>query len=78
MPQGQLTFDAEGGETEGRYFSHKPHVPGANSGVTIGPRLRYERAIRQRNYRGPDEFWRVDGERKKFSRCRGLKGKEAK
>ena len=34
--KGQLTFDAEGCENRGPYFSRKPHVPGAYSGVTIG------------------------------------------
>ncbi|MFC1750236.1 pesticin C-terminus-like muramidase [Pseudomonadota bacterium] len=33
---GQLTFDAEGMEIEGPYFSRTPHVPGGWSGVTIG------------------------------------------
>lgn len=36
VPRGQLTFDAEGSETRGRYFSRVPHVPGPWSGVTIG------------------------------------------
>ena len=36
VPKGQLTFDAEGSETRGRYFSRVPHVPGSWSGVTIG------------------------------------------
>ncbi|MEH6471750.1 MAG: LysM peptidoglycan-binding domain-containing protein [Halopseudomonas sp.] len=36
VPCGQLTFDAEGLEQPGRYFSRTPHVPGAWSGVTIG------------------------------------------
>lgn len=36
VPKGQLTFDAEGSETRGRYFSRVPHVPGPWSGVTIG------------------------------------------
>lgn len=36
MPFGQLTFDAEGMEKPGKYFSRVLHVPGARSGVTIG------------------------------------------
>ena len=36
VQKGQLTFDAEGLETRGRYFSRVPHVPGPWSGVTIG------------------------------------------
>ncbi|WP_348729989.1 SH3 domain-containing protein [Rheinheimera texasensis] len=33
---GQLTFDAEGMEQRGRYFSRNPHVPTDSSGVTLG------------------------------------------
>jgi len=33
---GQLTFDAEGMEQPGRYFSRNPHVPTDSSGVTLG------------------------------------------
>lgn len=33
---GQTTFDAEGVEATGRYFSRVMHWPGGNSGVTIG------------------------------------------
>lgn len=36
VSQGQLTFDAEGLEERGPYFSRVPHVPGGWSGVTIG------------------------------------------
>ncbi|TSC31415.1 calcium-binding protein [Corallococcus sp. Z5C101001] len=36
VPEGQLTFDAEGQETRGAYFSRKAHCPGGASGVTIG------------------------------------------
>ncbi len=35
VPNGQLTFDAEGNEG-GVYHSRVPHVPGETSGVTIG------------------------------------------
>lgn len=35
--EGQLTYDAEGNnDPNSRYFSRKPHVPGAWSGLTIG------------------------------------------
>jgi len=34
--EGGLTFDAEGQERRGRYFSRVAHVPGPWSGVTIG------------------------------------------
>lgn len=34
---GQLTFDAEGSDNENsRYFSLRPHVPSASSGLTVG------------------------------------------
>ncbi|MCK8600115.1 pesticin C-terminus-like muramidase [Desulfoferrobacter suflitae] len=33
---GQLTFDAEGQEISGLYFSRRPHVPSNSSGVTLG------------------------------------------
>lgn len=36
VPIGQLTFDAEGQDIEGSYFSRKPHWPGGVSGITIG------------------------------------------
>ena len=36
VPYGQLTFDAEGQETPGRYFSRRVQVPGPYSGITIG------------------------------------------
>lgn len=36
VAKGQITFDAEGMETRGPFFSRVPHVPGSTSGVTIG------------------------------------------
>jgi hypothetical protein len=36
VPSGQLTFDVEGQEMRGPFFSRVPHVPGPTSGVTIG------------------------------------------
>ncbi|WP_338023495.1 calcium-binding protein [Archangium primigenium] len=36
VPKGQLTFDAEGMETRGAFFSRTPHHPTLGSGVTIG------------------------------------------
>ena len=36
VPFGQLTFDAEGLEQRGRFFSRTLHVPGPWSGATIG------------------------------------------
>lgn len=36
VPKGQLTFDAEGKEEKGRYYSRHAHWPGGKSGVTLG------------------------------------------
>ena len=36
VPRGQLTFDAEGSDTPGPYFSRILHVPPGASGVTLG------------------------------------------
>lgn len=36
VARGQLTFDAEGTDTPGRYFSRVLHVPTASSGLTLG------------------------------------------
>ena len=36
VDRGQLTFDAEGREEVGPFYSRKPHVPDNNSGLTIG------------------------------------------
>lgn len=36
VARGQLTFDAEGTDTPGRYFSRRLHVPSASSGLTLG------------------------------------------
>ena len=35
--KGQVTFNAEGNNNrKSRFYSRKPHVPGGNSGITIG------------------------------------------
>jgi LysM repeat protein len=36
VPFGQLTFDAEGLETPGRFFSRVAHEPSSSSGLTLG------------------------------------------
>jgi len=36
VPRGQLTFDAEGLDVPGRFFSRVLHVPSGASGVTLG------------------------------------------
>lgn len=78
VPEGQLTFDAEGMEKRGKFFSRSPHVPGRWSGVTIG-----------RGYdmgsRSEDEITEDLGnagvplaEARRLATCRGLKGAGAK
>ena len=78
VPAGQLTFDAEGLETPGKFFSRSPHVPGPWSGVTIG--------------RGYDMKERSENEiiedmtaasvpmtkARKLAGCRGRKGAQAR
>lgn len=74
---GQRTFDAEGLETPGRFFSRAMHWPGGASGVTVG-----------RGYdmggRSPEQVQRElllagleAGEAALLSRAAGLKGGEA-
>ena len=78
VPEGQLTFDAEGMEERGKYFSRVPHAPGRWSGVTIG-----------RGYdigsRSEDEIVEDLGNSgvpmpvaQQLATCRGLKGARAK
>ncbi len=75
---GQRTFDAEGLETPGRFFSRALHWPGGASGVTIG-----------RGYdmggRSPEQVQREllragleAGEAALLSRAAGLKGGDAR
>ena len=78
VPYGQLTFDAEGLEKRGPFFSRKAHVPGAFSGVTIG--RGYDMGSRSASEiiadltaAGIDQ---ATAER--FSEARGLKGSKAK
>jgi hypothetical protein len=77
VPYGQLTFDAEGSETRGRFFSRVAHVPGAFSGMTIG--RGYDMGSRSESEiiadltaAGVDE-----DTAKRFAAARGLKGTRA-
>lgn len=75
---GQGTFDAEGLEATGRFFSRQITFPGgANSGVTIGRGYdmgarRATAIIRELTSAGVSEFDAI-----KFSRAAGLRGKAA-
>lgn len=75
---GQLTFDAEGLEKPGRFFSRHLHVPGTWSGATIG--RGYDMRERSREEIVAD--LRAAGTSKttaqKLARTRGLKGQQAK
>lgn len=78
VPFGQLTFDAEGLEKPGRYFSRRLHVPGPWSGATIG--RGYDMRERSRNEIVADltaaGLAKVTAE--KLAQARGLKGPQAR
>lgn len=78
VTHGQLTFDVEGMETPGRYFSRKLHVPTANSGITIG--RGYD--MKERSSSAIFEDMTASGVAvsiaKKFAMCGGYKGKRGK
>jgi hypothetical protein len=78
VPFGQLTFDAEGLEKPGRYFSRRLHVPGPWSGATIG--RGYDMGERSRNEIVADlgAAGLAKGTAEKLAQARGLKGKQAK
>ena len=78
VPFGQLTFDAEGLEKPGRYFSRRLHVPGPWSGATIG--RGYDMRERSRNEIVADltAAGLAKGTAEKLAQARGLKGRQAK
>lgn len=78
VPVGQLTFDAEGLETRGPYFSRTPHVPGPWSGITIG--RGYDMRERSENEIIEDlSKAGVSQDRaQQLATCRGLSGNSAK
>jgi len=78
VEQGQLTFDAEGMEKPGKYFSRKLHVPGAWSGATIG--RGYDMRERSENEVVSDlTSVGVDlVKAQKLAACRGLRGSKAR
>ncbi len=75
---GQITFDAEGLETPGKFFSRTPHVPGPWSGVTIG--RGYD--MRERSETEIFEDLTTAGvpktKARKLAGCRGRKGAQAR
>lgn len=78
MPVGQLTFDAEGLEKRGPFFSRTAQVPGVFSGVTIG--RGYDMGARSASEIIADltaaGIDRATAER--FAEARGLTGPQAK
>lgn len=78
MPYGQLTFDAEGMEKPGRYFSRVPHVPGASSGVTIGRGYDMKERSKEEILDDLRSAGVAAGKAKKLSQCSGYFGKNAK
>ena len=78
VPFGQLTFDAEGLEKPGRYFSRRLHVPGPWSGATIG--RGYDMRERSRNEIVADLTAAGLAKRtaERLAQARGLKGQQAK
>ena len=78
VPEGQLTFEAEGLEARGQYFSRVPHVPGPSSGVTIG--RGYDMKERSRNEIIEDltnAGVSID-KAEQLAECRGLSGQAAR
>ena len=78
VPFGQLTFDAEGLEKPGPYFSRRLHVPGPWSGATIG--RGYDMCERSRNEIVADltAAGLAKAKAEKLAQARGLKGKQAR
>ena len=78
VPFGQLTFDAEGMETPGRFFSRRLHVPGRWSGATIG--RGYDMGFRSRTEVVSDltASGVTSTKAGKFALARGRKGKQAR
>ena len=76
--RGQLTFDAEGLETRGRFFSRVAHVPGPWSGVTIG--RGYDMRERSENEISADLVTAGISEEIAggFAQARGLRGERAR
>ena len=78
MPRGQVTFNAEGMEKRGRFFSRVAHVPGAVSGVTIG--RGYDMSERSENEISEDLMAAGVSKRnaQRLAEARGLRGQQAK
>ena len=78
VPFGQLTFDAEGMETPGRFFSRRLHVPGRWSGATIGRGCDLGRRSRTEVVSDLTASGVTSTKAEKFALARGRKGKQAK
>ena len=78
MPVGQLTFDAEGLETRGQYFSRAPHVPGSSSGVTIGRGYDMKERSKSEIIEDLTNAGVSIDRAEQLSECRGLSGQSAR
>jgi len=78
VPAGQLTFDAEGLEAPGPFFSRKPHVPSNSSGVTLGRGYDMKSKDRSKIVRDLTGAGIGDGIAHIFSQAAGLEGNVAK
>jgi hypothetical protein len=78
VPFGQLTFDAEGLETPGRFFSRRLHVPGRWSGATIGRGYDMGRRSRTEIVSDLSASGVSSAKARMFALTNGRKGKQAK
>lgn len=78
VPLGQLTFDAEGLERPGRYFSRRLHVPGPWSGATIGRGYDMRERSRDEIVADLTAAGLAKATAGKLAQARGLKGRQAK
>ncbi len=78
VPLGQLTFDAEGLERHGRYFSRRLHVPGPWSGATIGRGYDMRERSRDEIVADLTAAGLAKATAGKLAQARGLKGRQAK
>lgn len=75
---GQLTFDAEGLEKPGRYFSRRLHVPGPWSGATIGRGYDMKERSRDEIVADLTAAGLAKATAEKLAQARGLKGPRAR
>ncbi len=78
VPFGQLTFDAEGLEKPGRYFSRRLHVPGPWSGATIGRGYDMRERSRTEIVADLTAAGLAKAKAEKLAQARGLRGRQAR